>query len=372
MSYSLEQLSRHVQGTVHGDSQFHVSKLRSLAQATAQDIAFINGEKYLEQARQSKAGALIVSKDLMSLLQDQCHLVVVDSPYLAFAQMTHIFSDQREYTGIADTASIHPTAQLGENVAIGDYAVIGENVEIGANSCIFPHVHIGKNVSIGHSAWIESHVSIFAEATIGDQVRIHANTVIGSEGFGFAPYQGQWHRIAQLGGVRIGHQVRIGSNCSVDRGALDDTVIDDGVILDNLVQVAHNVQIGKHTAIAANTVIAGSTSIGAHCIIGGASAIAGHLTIADQVQLTGMSMVTKSIHQAGNYSSGTGLLESTAWRKAVVGFRQLSEIPINKLLKQIKVLTSRIDRLESHQTVEHANERPNSNYDTKPNSKHDI
>ena len=362
MSYSLEQLSRHVQGNVHGDSQFHVSKLRSLAQATPHDIAFVNGEKYLEQARQSKAGALIVSKDLMSLLQDQCHLVVVDSPYLAFAQMTHIFSDQREFTGIADTASIHPTAQLGENVAIGDYAVIGENVQIGANSCIFPHVHIGKNVSIGQSAWIESHVSILAEASIGDCVRIQANTAIGSEGFGFAPYQGQWHRIAQLGGVRIGHQVRIGSNCSVDRGALDDTVIDDGVILDNLVQVAHNV----------HTVIAGSTSIGAHCIIGGASAIAGHLTIADQVQFTGMSMVTKSIHQAGNYSSGTGLLESTAWRKAVVGFRQLSEMPINKLLKQIKVLASRIDQLESHQTVEQANERPDPNDDTKPNSKHDA
>jgi UDP-3-O-[3-hydroxymyristoyl] glucosamine N-acyltransferase len=222
------------------------------------------------------------------------------------------------------------------------------------------------------SAWIESHVSILAEASIGDCVRIQANTAIGSEGFGFAPYQGQWHRIAQLGGVRIGHQVRIGSNCSVDRGALDDTVIDDGVILDNLVQVAHNVQIGQHTAIAANTVIAGSTSIGAHCIIGGASAIAGHLTIADQVQFTGMSMVTKSIHQAGNYSSGTGLLESTAWRKAVVGFRQLSEMPINKLLKQIKVLASRIDQLESHQTVEQANERPDPNDDTKPNSKHDA
>lgn len=366
MSYSLEQLGRHVQGAVHGDSQFNVLKLRSLEQATAQDIAFVNGEKYLEQALASKAGVLIVSKDLVEKLQTQFQLIVVESPYLAFAQLTHLFADTVEFSNIAKTAVIHPTAQLGKNVRIGDYAVIGENVQIGSNSCIYPHVHIGKNVSIGHSAWIESHVSIFAEATIGDQVRIHANTVIGSEGFGFAPYQGRWHRIAQLGRVRIGHQVRIGSNCSIDRGALDDTVIDDGVIIDNLVQVAHNVQIGQHTAIAAKTAIAGSAKIGAHCIIGGASAIAGHLTIADQVQLTGMSMVTKSIHQAGTYSSGTGLLESTAWRKAVVGFRQLSEMPINKLLKQIKVLTSRIDQLESHQTVEQANERPNPNDDTKP------
>lgn len=361
MSYSLEQLSRHVQGIVHGDSQFQIQQLKSLTQASSDDIAFVNGEKYLPQARQSQAGALIVSADLVADLADQFQLIVVDSPYLAFAQMTHIFADQAEFEGIASTTRIHPSAIIGANVRIGDFAVIGANVRIGDNSQIFPQVHIAENVTIGHSAWIESHVSIFAKATIGDHVRIHANTVIGSEGFGFAPYQGQWHRIVQLGSVRIGNQVRVGSNCSIDRGALDDTVIDDGVILDNLVQVAHNVQIGKHSAIAAQTAIAGSTEIGANCIIGGASAIAGHLTIVDGVQLTGMSMVTKSILQAGVYSSGTGSLENTAWKKAVVGFRQLSATPINALLKQIKLLTARVDQLESHpNNVDTTHERANA------------
>lgn len=363
MSYSLEQLSRHVQGTVHGDSQFQIQHLKSLTQAGADDIAFVNGEKYLTQAKQSQAGALIVPADMVTALVDQFHLILVDSPYLAFAQLTHLFADQAEFDGIASTAKIHPSAIIGEHVSIGDFVVIGANVRIGDNCQIFPQVHIAENVTIGHSAWIESHVSIFAKATIGDHVRIHANTVIGSEGFGFAPYQGQWHRIAQLGSVCIGNHVRIGSNCSIDRGALDDTVIDDGAILDNLVQVAHNVQIGKHSAIAATTGIAGSTKIGEHCIIGGACAIGGHLTIVDGVQLTGMSMVTKSISQAGVYSSGTALLDNTAWKKAVIGFRQLSATPINALLKQLKLLTARVDQLESQSnnvdtTHERANAKP--------------
>lgn len=346
MSYNLTEINRHIQGTVYGDVQYKIEQLRSLEKATAQDISFVNGAKYLEQAKASKAGVLIVSADLVEALKNQCILVVVASPYLAFAQLTHVFAKKNQLNGIADTAKIHPTAQLGHHVVVGDYVVIGAHAVIGDNSCIYPHSYIADDVVIGQRAYIESHVSILGDTQIGNDVRIHANTVIGSEGFGFAPYQGQWHRIAQIGGVRIGNQVRIGSNCSIDRGALDDTMIADGVIIDNLVQIAHNVQIGEHTAIAAKCGIAGSAKIGAHCILGGACGIVGHLEIADHVQLTGMTMVTKSIKQAGTYSSGTSQLESMTWKKAVVGFRQLAENSPSKLLKQVNHLQNRIEQLE--------------------------
>ena len=346
MSYSLAEINRHIQGTVYGDVRCEVKQLRSLENATSEDISFVNGAKYLAQAKASRAGVLIVSSDLVAELKDQFTLIEVPSPYLAFAQLTHVFAKKNQLSGIAPTAQIHPTAQIGENTIIGDYAVIGAHAVVGANSYIYPHAYIADDVKIGKRAYIESHVSILGDTTIGDDVRIHANTSIGAEGFGFAPYQGQWHRIAQIGGVRIGNKVRIGSNCSIDRGALDDTIIANGVIIDNLVQIAHNVQIGEHTAIAAKCGIAGSTKIGAHCIFGGACGVAGHLEITDHVQLTGMTMVTKSILKAGTYSSGTSQLENVAWKKAVVGFRQLSDIPLNKLLKQVNSLQNRIEQLE--------------------------
>ncbi len=346
MSFSIAELHRHVQGTVHGDCQFMVQQLKSLESAGQQDISFVNGEKYLPQALASNAGVLLAPTALVAQLQSKCIVIEVASPYLAFAQLTHLFAQTPSITNIANTAQIHPSAKIGNNVHIGDFVVIGARAEIGENSVIYPHTFIDADVKIGHSAYIESHVSILGATQIGHHVRIHANSSIGAEGFGFAPYQGQWHRIAQIGSVRIGNQVRIGSNCSIDRGALDDTIIADGVIIDNLVQIAHNVQIGQHTAIAAKCGIAGSTKIGQHCIFGGACGIAGHLEIADHVQLTGFSMVTKSIAQAGVYSSGTGQMENSAWKKAVIGFRQLSEMPINRLVKQLTQLQQRIEQLE--------------------------
>lgn len=352
MSFSLLELSRHVHGVVHGDLHFEVQQLKSLQQAGRTDISFVTGDKHLEQALASEAGVIIAPKELVAQLRPQCMVLEVESAYLAFAQLSHLFAAKANISGIAASAQIHPTAKLGQHVHIGEYVVIGANSVIGDHSVIAPFTYIADQVQIGEHAYIESHVSIHTATLIGNQVRIHANTSIGSEGFGFAPYQGQWHRIAQLGRVRIGDQVRIGSNCSIDRGALDDTVIDDGVIIDNLVQIAHNVQIGKHTAIAAKTGIAGSTKIGQHCILAGACGVAGHIEIADHVQLTGMAMVTKSITQAGIYSSGTGLFDNLTWRKAVIGFRQLTETPINRLLKQLTALQTRIEKLELNQPTE--------------------
>ena len=344
--YRLEDLARLVQGECVGQADLILKGLASLDSAESRHLAFVNGEKYLEQAQQSKAGAFIVTADLKDHLVEHQNFIVVANPYLAFAILTHAFEVKHTEQGIESTAQIHPSAIISDTAYIGHYVVIGENCVVGDDTIIHSHVSIHDGVEIGRGGLIESHVNLMS-CKIGDRVRIHANTVIGSEGFGFAPYQGKWHRIAQLGSVIIGNDVRIGSNCSIDRGALDDTILEDGVIIDNLVQIAHNVKIGANSAFAANTAIAGSTTIGKNCIVGGGSAIAGHLNIVDNVTLTGMSMVTNNISVAGTYSSGIGLFENQKWKRTVVRLRQLADVPLTQLVKKLDHMQAQIESLES-------------------------
>ncbi|RLL34557.1 UDP-3-O-(3-hydroxymyristoyl)glucosamine N-acyltransferase [Acinetobacter cumulans] len=345
---SLKQLAGLVQGEAVGNADLRLKGLASLEHAQPEHIAFINAEKYLDQANQSQAGALIVTAELKAHLNSaQQNFIVVANPYLAFAILTHVFEKKNTKTGIEATAQIHPSAMIAETAYIGHYVVIGEHCVVGEHTVIQAHATLDDDVEVGRDCLIESHVTLMGACKLGDRVRIHANTVIGSEGFGFAPYQGKWNRIAQLGSVRIANDVRIGSNCSVDRGAMDDTILEEGVIIDNLVQIAHNVHIGAHSALAANIAIAGSTTIGKNCIIGGASAVSGHLKIADNVTLTGMSMVTNNISEAGKYSSGTALFENQKWKRTVVRMRQLADVPLTQLVKRLDHMQAQIESLES-------------------------
>ncbi|MEB6676019.1 UDP-3-O-(3-hydroxymyristoyl)glucosamine N-acyltransferase [Acinetobacter haemolyticus] len=346
-SYRLEEIAHLVQGEFFGEKDFEIFNLASLEQAQSQHISFVNGDKYLAQAESSLAGVYIVTPTLKAQLKDKKNFIVVENPYLAFAMLTHVFAKKITQRGIESTAQIHPSAIIADDAYIGHYAVIGENCVVGANTVIQAHVYLDDHVEVGKDSFIDTHVTITGEAKLGDRVRIHANTVIGSEGFGFAPYQGKWHRIAQLGSVRIGNDVRIGSNCSIDRGALDDTILEDGVIIDNLVQIAHNVQIGENTAIAANCGIAGSAKIGKNCILGGASGVVGHLEITDNVTLTAMSMVTKNIYEAGTYSSGMGLFENKHWKKTIVRLRQLADVPLTQIMKRLDHMQAQLESLES-------------------------
>jgi UDP-3-O-[3-hydroxymyristoyl] glucosamine N-acyltransferase len=344
--FHLDQLAQLVQGELIGQNH-RVDGLASLPEAKSHQISFVNGEKYLHEAQASKAGALIVTAELQKQLPMHDNFIVVPNPYLAFAILTHAFEHKITERGIEVTAQIHPSAIISDTAYIGHYVVIGENAVVGDNTIIQSHTKVDDGVEIGKDCFIDSHVTLTGSSKLSNRVRIHANTVVGSEGFGFAPYQGKWNRIAQLGSVRIGDDVRIGSNCSIDRGALDDTIIENGVIIDNLVQIAHNVVIGSNTAIAATCAIAGSTTIGKNCVIAGASGIAGHLNIVDNVTLTGMSMVTGNILEAGTYSSGMGMLENSRWKRTVVRLRQLADVPLTKLVKQIEHMQSQIESIES-------------------------
>lgn len=343
----LDELARLVQGEPIGQTHLLLDGLASLFQAKAHQIAFVNGDKHLEDAQASQAGALIVTAAMREQLTHHQNFIVVQNPYLAFAILTHVFEIKVSQRGIESTAQIDPSAVIADDAYIGHYVVIGRDVVIGSNTIIQSQTKIDDSVEIGKDCFIDSHVTITGQSKILDRVRVHANTVIGGEGFGFAPYQGKWNRIAQLGSVRIGHDVRIGSNCSIDRGALDDTILENGVIIDNLVQIAHNVHIGANTAIAAKCGIAGSTVIGKNCILAGACGVSGHLHIADNVTLTGMSMVTGNILESGTYSSGMGLLENSKWKRTVVRLRQLADVPLTKLVKQIDHMQAQIESIES-------------------------
>ena len=299
----------------------------NLTTANSQQLSFLANPHYLPSLATSQAGAVLTTSDHQSKVAQNTVALIVAVPYLAYASASQLFACTSLFKGIHPSAVIAESAVIGNQVTVGPFCMIGEGVQIGDRSVLDAHVVIEANSSIGTDCVLKSQVVIGHDCVLGNRVRLHAGVSIGSEGFGFAPTSNPsvtgWERIAQLGRVVIGDDVRIGSQTCIDRGAIDDTVIGNHVIIDNLVQVAHNVRIGDGTAIAAQTGIAGSTTIGKRCIIGGAVGITGHIEIADDVTLSGMTMVTKSITKAGSYSSGTAAMPTANWRRAAVRFRQL-------------------------------------------------
>jgi len=325
---------------ISGDPELVITGLASLSNAESSHLSFLANSQYRVQLESTAAGAMLITDADRDAFTGSA--IVVSDPYLAFARLSHLFDPSQEVAkGIHPTAVVSDRAVIGQNVSIGAFVVIEDDAVVGDGTVLISSVHVGRHSVIGANCWIGHGVAIHHGCRLGDRVRIHACAVIGAEGFGFAPSKGRWHRIVQLGRVVIGDDVRIGANTTVDRGALDDTIIADGVIIDNQVQIAHNVQIGAQTAIAAATAIAGSTKIGAHCIIGGLVGIAGHLEITDRVQITAMSMITRSINESGSYSSGSAFEKTTDWRKNAVRVRHLGETAA-----QIKELQLALKRLE--------------------------
>lgn len=304
-----------------------LNSVGSLTDAEHTQLTFLADPHYIASLASSRAGAVLVTEQYYEQVPEGSLALVVAMPYLAYASGSQMFARHSSVSGIHPTAVIADSAVIGEQVSIGPFCVIGEQVHIGDRSFLASHVVIEAHTNIGADCVFKSQAVVGHDCIIGNHVRLHAGVSIGAEGFGFAPTRNPsvsgWERIAQLGRVIIGDHVRIGSNTCVDRGAIEDTVIGNHVIIDNLVQVGHNVHIGDGTAIAANTGIAGSTTIGKRCIIGGAVGITGHIKITDDVTLSGMTMVTKSIKVAGSYSSGTTAMPTANWRRAAVRFRQL-------------------------------------------------
>lgn len=310
---------------LRGDGEAEITGLGTLHNARQGQVAFLANEKYTRHLPGTKATAVLIRPEFA----DQCpvNALLLDDPYFGFARLSHLFDPQpAPQAGIHPSACVSPTAQVASTASIGAGAVVDAEARIEDGVRIGPGSVVGARCRIGEGSYLAANVTLYHDVALGQRCRISSGAVIGSDGFGYAHAGDHWERIAQIGGVRIGNDVDVGANTSIDRGALDDTVIGDGVKIDNNVQIGHNVEIGEHSAMAALVAIAGSTRIGRHCIFGGCSGVAGHLTITDHVHLTGMTMVTKNLKEPGVYSSGTGVEPNRDWRRSVARFRQLDDM----------------------------------------------
>ena len=333
MSHTLEELASYVGGRVEGDANYVIENVASLDSANSQDLTFYTGGKYKQALATTHAGAVILSEKNISL--SSSNLLIVDNPLLAFALIADKLNPIQSMSGIHPDASIDAGAHIDSSAYVGAQSVIAAGAQINAGVMIEASCVVGKNCIIGENTHLHANVTLNEKTIIGKNTIIYSGAVIGCDGFGMANDNGHWVKIPQLGKVVIGDDVEIGANTTIDRGALDDTVIGNGVKLDNQIQIAHNVKIGDHTAIAGCVGIAGSTVIGKYCTIAGGVGITGQLEITDNVHITATSLVTQSISESGAYSSGTPLQENAKWQRNYVRFTQLDDMA--KRLKRVEI-----------------------------------
>lgn len=306
-----------------GDRDTLIARIAPLETAGAQDLTFLNNPRYAAQLAHSKAACVILAPALRAQARERGACIVTDNPYAYFARATQLWvraHGQSAAAGVHPSAVVDPGAQVAPTASIGPLCVVGRGAVIGEHTVLKSGVNVGER------------------CRIGSRCILHPGVVIGADGFGFAPENGTWIKIEQLGAVRIGDDVEIGANTCIDRGALEDTVIEDGVKLDNLIQIAHNVHIGHHTAMAGCTAVAGSTKIGAHCTIAGAASIIGHLTIADHTHISTNTVVMRSITQPGGHYTGVFPMDDNAhWEKNAATLRQLY-----RLRERVKALEQQL------------------------------
>ena len=336
MTITLGKIASHVGAELHGDPDSVVNGLATLESAKPGHVSFLSNRKYYRYLRQTQASAVIIKRDDL----DECPVsaLVVDDPYLAYASVVSLFHPDHEIIpGIHPSAVISPSAKIDSSVQIGANVVIEDNSVIGSGTFIDSGCVIMSDVIIGSDTRLYPNTVVCHSVSIGNRVILHPGVVIGADGFGLANDKGIWMKIPQIGTVIIGDDVEIGACSSIDRGALENTVIEQGVKIDNQVQIGHNVHIGAHTAIAGCSGVAGSTTIGKHCMIGGMTAIGGHIEIVDNVVITAMSGVGNSIKSPGIYSSGLPATEARLWRRITARIRNLDELgrKITKLEEEI-------------------------------------
>lgn len=324
--YTVAELQSRLGGVIQGDPEVRVVAAASLERAGPDQLGFALGRKQLEAARMSSAGALIIGPELAQALTGRTCLVA-EHPHATFARALGLLYPQASAeAGVHPSACVDPSARIEAEVSIGPGCVVGAGVRIGARSRLGPHCVLGEGASLGADCLLHARVTICHGCVLGERVILHPGCVIGSDGFGNALEDGRWVKIPQIGRVVIGDDTEIGANTTIDRGALDDTVIGTGVRIDNLVQIAHNCVIGDHTAIAGCAGIAGSTRIGRHCLIGGAAMILGHIEIGDHVTVSGASFIGKSIHQPGIYTSTQPQMPHAEWLRNAAQLRHLAEM----------------------------------------------
>jgi len=324
-SHTASQLAERFALRLQGDGTVAVHGVATLANAGPGHLAFLANPRYRPQLAQTAASVVVVREEDAEQVPGTA--LVANDPYSAFARISALF-ESRPATppGIHPSVVVDPGAQVAASAHVGAFVSIGAGSVIGEGCVIGPGCVIGEDCHLQEGCELVARVTLVTRVRLGKRVRVHPGAVLGSAGFGLAMQNGRWLNVPQLGGVNVGDDCEIGANTCIDRGALEDTVLEEDVRLDNLVQIGHNVHIGAHTAIAGCSGIAGSARIGRYCLLGGAVGVVGHLEITDKVVITGRGVVRSSILEPGEYSAGTPLMESKLWRKNSARFKQLDAL----------------------------------------------
>lgn len=341
MEFTAKIIAEFLKGEIEGNPEETVYNISRIEEGEKGTLAFLANPKYEKYLYTSKASIILINRSLKLEKEVNSTLIRVDDAYKAFASLLNLYtSSLPQKKGIDPHCSISESAEVGDDCYIGNFAFLGDNVKVGNNVKIYPQVYLGDNVKVGDNTILYPGVKVYKECTVGKNCIIHASTVIGSDGFGFAPADGEYQKIPQIGNVVIEDDVEIGSNVSVDRATIGSTIIRNGVKLDNLIQIAHNVEVGENTGMAAQVGISGSTKIGANCIIAGQAGIVGHLNIANKTIIAAQSGVTNSIKNEGEMVLGSPSFDLREARRSIAVYRKLPELysRINELEKELKKL----------------------------------
>jgi UDP-3-O-[3-hydroxymyristoyl] glucosamine N-acyltransferase len=351
MQFTAKQISEFLNGTIEGNADAKVADLSKIEEANSGSLCFLSNPKYESYLYSTKAAVVIVKKDFVPTQPLKSTLIRVEDPYSAFSILLDKYNEainqQIGMEGIEQPCFIHPTAQIGKNVFIGAFSYIAENVMIGDNTKIYPQVFVGADAAIGKDCVIHPGVKIYNRSLLENRIVIHSNTVIGSDGFGFAPQaDGTYSKIAQIGNVIVEDDVEIGAGTTIDRATMGSTVIRKGVKLDNLIQIAHNVDVGEHTVVAAQSGISGSTKLGEKSVIGGQVGIAGHLSLAKGTQIGAQAGINFNTTEENKQWHGSPAQPLRDWMRASVIFKQLPSVEkrIATLEARIRELTATIDK----------------------------
>ena len=318
MSLRLGEIVEALGGCLHGDAELRIERLAPLETAGPSALSFLSNPRYQQQLAASQAACVIVGPAMADAARARGACIVAEDPYVYFARATQLWKCR---TALPQEAGIHPSA------------VVSTDAQVHATACVGPLCVVERGASVGAGTVLHPRVTVGENCHIGERCIVHSGAVIGADGFGFAPERGTWVKIEQLGAVRIGDDVEIGANTCIDRGALDDTVIEDGVKIDNLVQIGHNVRVGRHSAMAGCVGVAGSAQIGEHCTFGGGAIVLGHLSVANHVHVSAATVVTRSLTRPGQYTGMFPIDDNARWEKNAATLKQL-----HSLRERIKAL----------------------------------
>ncbi|RUL65023.1 UDP-3-O-(3-hydroxymyristoyl)glucosamine N-acyltransferase [Dyella dinghuensis] len=325
IQYRVSELAKRFSLEFKGDGERIIDGVGTLSGAGPSQLSFLSNSKYSAQLATTRAGVVVLNSDAVASCPTAA--LVARDPYVAYAHIAALFEHLPAAPhGIHPSAVVATGARVSATASIGPCCVIEDGAVVEDGAVLGPHCIVGSHCTVGAQSRLVARVTLVTRVTLGKRVLVHPGAVIGSDGFGLAFDRDHWVKLPQLGGVRIGDDCEIGANTTIDRGALDDTVLEEDVRLDNQIQIAHNVHVGAHTAMAGCAAVAGSAKIGRYCMIGGNAGVLGHLEVADRVTITAKSLVTHSIREAGEYSSGIPLQENRQWRRNAARFKHLDEL----------------------------------------------